>query len=105
MIRGIVALFTSGLIFTPQVLLGIILGFVFGIKLEIEQIKEIYKMPAFYLIIFVFFAIYVYLFKLTYKNSHGDIDWGDNFLRIIGYSAMFFLANLLTLSFVYAFFM
>lgn len=105
MIRGIIALFTSGLIFAPQVLLGIILGIVFGIKFEFAQIKQIYQTPLFYLTVFVFVAIYVYFFKLTYKNSRRDIDWGDNLLRIFGYCLMFFTANILTLSFMYSFFM
>ena len=105
MIRGIIALFTSGLIFTPQVLLGIISGFIFGTKLDIEQIKQIYKLPVFYITVFVIISVYVYLFKRTYKNARGDIDWGDNLLRVIGYYLMFFLSNILTLLLIYSFFM
>jgi len=104
-IKGIIALFSSGLILAPQVLFGIILGIFFGSRLEIEQIKEVYEAPAFYLAVFFLVSIYVYLFKLTYKNSRGDIDWVDNFFRVIGYCLMFFLANLLTLCFIYSFFM
>lgn len=105
MIRGIIALFTSGLIFTPQVLFGIVLGIIFGTKMDIEQVKQIYQTPAFYVSVVVILSLYVYLFKLTYRNSRRDIDWSDNFFRVIGYCLVFFLSNILTLSFIYSFFM
>ena len=105
MIRGLIALFSSGLIFAPQVLFGIISGLIFGAKLTIEQIKDIYCSPIFYITVFSALSLYVYMFKLTYKNRRGAIDWGDNFLRVIGYCAMFFISNAMTISFMYTFFM
>ena len=104
MIRGLLALFSSGLIFAPQVLAGILLGLFFGSKLSIDQIKNIYCNHNFYICVFLFVGIYVFSFKRTYKNSRGDIDWQDNLLRIIGYCAMFFIANIAAISFVYMLF-
>lgn len=105
MIKGIIALFSSGLILAPQVLSGIIFGLLFSTKLKLEQIYSIYKNPAFYLLILIFISAYVFTFKKTYKNSRGDIDWNDNIMRIIGYCGMFLITNVLTISFVYTLFM
>ena len=105
MIKGIIALFSSGLILAPQVLSGIILGFYFSIKMQMEQIKEIYRLPTFYAAVIFLVAVYVYFFKLTYKNDRGDIDWVDNIMRVFGYTMMFFIANICTIAFVFALFM
>lgn len=104
MIRGLLALFSSGLIFAPQVLAGIILGLFLGAKLPLEQIKSIYCNQNFYICVFFFIGLYVFIFKRTYKNSRGDIDWQDNLLRIFGYCAMFFISNIMAISFVYMLF-
>lgn len=101
MIKGIIALFSSGLILAPQVLVGIILGLYFGAELKPEQIKAIYCNYHFYTMVVALVAIYVFSFKRTYKENSDDIDWQDNLLRVLGYSAMFFVANILAISFIY----
>ena len=101
MIKGIIALFSSGLILAPQVLVGIVLGLYFGAELKPEQIKAIYCNYHFYTMVFALVAIYVFSFKRTYKENSDDIDWQDNLLRVLGYSAMFFVANILAISFIY----
>ena len=54
MIKGIVALFTSGAIFNPMVLLGIICGIGAMVRLDEEAIRALVTNYHFYLLIVVF---------------------------------------------------
>ena len=100
--KGLISLFTSGKIFSPQVLFAVILGFILGTKLKIEQIMQIYASFEYYVMVFCTVGIYVFIFKQVHKNAEGDIDWGETVLRWIGYSLVFLLANMLTVSFVFS---
>ena len=103
--KGLISLFTSGAIFTPQVLCGVLLGFIFGFKLEIEQIMQIYASPEYYIMVFSAVGIYVFLFKRVSKDAEGDISWGETVLRFLGYFLIFLMANFLTVSFIFSFLM
>lgn len=103
--KGLITLVTSGAVFAPQVLFGVILGIIFGINLKIEQIIQIFSYFEYYVTTFCIVGIYVFLFKRVKKNEEGDTEWKETIVRLIGYFLMFLLANLLTVSFVFSFLM
>ncbi len=100
MIKGILALFTSGAILNPMILFGIFTGFLFSWKLTGEQIMELYFNPRFYALIFLVATGYTFLFKKIYKQGGYELDTGACWIRVVASMGRFFLSNLLSLSFV-----
>lgn len=99
MIKGIIALFTSGLITNPMVILGIILGAVFYGLLDADSIFKIYKTPSFYGVALMIACGYVLGFRRVY-TSDGDTDWTETSLAIAGSVFKFVLSSLLMISFI-----
>lgn len=100
MIKGLLALFTSGIFFHPMVLSGIILGGVVSSKFESEQIYSYLQFPYFYIAAVVWAIVYTLLFAKVYKDGGVGVDKSSTFVRIIGNAARFILAFFLTLAFV-----
>ena len=99
MIRGIIALFASGVMTNPMVLLGILLGGVCYSFMDGHQIFQLYKMPLFYGIALLLAMIYVLGFRRVY-TTEGTTDWFETFLAVLGAFLRFIFASLLMLSFV-----
>lgn len=99
MIKGILALFTSGILTNPMVLLGMIVGSVMYASLDGSEIFQMYKRAYFYGIAFLCSVIYVVGFRRTYKEN-GDTDWTETSLSVIGGVFKFVLASLLMMSFI-----
>ena len=100
MIKGLISLFTSGIIFSPMVLLGIICGFFSIIKLSSEHIRTIIFDYKNYLILVIVTGIYVLAFKKIYKDGGLELDWIAIFLRILAESVKFLIAYVLSMAFV-----
>ena len=49
MIKGLIAIFTSGILFRPMVLLGVIIGTVSMVTLDNNQLKIMYTTPLLYI--------------------------------------------------------
>lgn len=100
MIKGIMALFTSGAILNPMVLSGIILAIYCMIKLDAEQMRGLFGDYHLYaLVAFVSFA-YTFVFKKFYKDDGINLDYVSMVLSAIGGIAKFVLACGLTVSFI-----
>ena len=100
MIKGIIALFTSGIIFNPMVLLGIIFGFLFDIFLSYEEIlSKVYKNPHFYLLGAIFAGLYVYFIKPTYTEGGRSYDWAAMGLSLVFSTIKFVIASVLAIAF------
>ena len=99
MIRGIVALFASGLLTNPLVLLGVITGSLFYAFLSANEIYLIYKTPAFYGISLLLVCSYILGFRRVYQEN-GKTDWKETFLAIIGGLFKFVVASVLMISFI-----
>jgi hypothetical protein len=99
MIRGIVALFTSGILTNPMVLLGIIVGSCFYGILDGSEIFQIYKNCYFYALAFLLSCIYVIGFRRIYKKN-GDTDWFETLISVGVGVFKFVLASLLMMSFI-----
>lgn len=59
MIKGIISLFTSGAIFNPMVLLGILLGVLCDVGLSGEEIKELFTDYNLYLLALLVSGLYI----------------------------------------------
>lgn len=99
MIRGIVALFSSGILTNPLVLLGILFGSLFYAFLSANDIYQIYKTPAFYGLALILACGYIIGFRRVYKEN-GDTDWGETTLAVIGGIFKFVIASILMISFI-----
>ena len=53
MIKGIMALFSLGIIFDPFVLLGIVLGFFVALTPDTEILEKLFKQGSFYALLFL----------------------------------------------------
>lgn len=99
MIKGILALFTSGIMTNPMVLMGIILGSVFYSFLDGPEIFQIYKKPSFYGIALILSCIYVLGFRRVYTED-GETDWFETLLAIAVGVFKFVLSSALMISFI-----
>ncbi len=100
MIKGILALFRSGLIFNPMVLLGIVLGFLSMATLEGAMLKALYTNYSLYLLMLIVAGFYVYFFKCIYKEGGYDVDWKETLLSMFGHFLMLVISFILSMLFV-----
>ena len=82
MFKGFLALFTTGIIFNPAVLLGGLAGIALYVFLDGEQLKIVYAHYHIYLLFFIFSAGYVYFLKPILKDNARDTDWKATFAAI-----------------------
>lgn len=101
MIRGIISLFTSGAIFNPMVLLGIICGIGSIIRLNADEIKSLATDYHFYLLIALVSFGYVFGFKKEYKEGGIDLNYTAMAFTSIWGIVKFILAYFLSMSFVF----
>ncbi|MBE6444645.1 MAG: hypothetical protein E7019_01105 [Alphaproteobacteria bacterium] len=100
MIKGIISLFTSGTIFNPMILLGIICGIISINKFEPEQIKSVFYSPNIYVLVGFASFLYTFIFKREYKENSIDLNYAAMLFTIFGGIIKFFLAYVLSMSFV-----
>ena len=100
MIKGIVALFTSGAIFNPMVLLGIICGIGAMVRLDEEAIRALVTNYHFYLLIALVSFGYALGFHKEYKEGGIDVDYVATVFTAVWGIAKFILAFALSMSFV-----
>ena len=100
MFRGLISLFTSGAIFSPLVLLGIISGIYSITHFVPEQIRALaMNWHTYALIVFISF-VYVFGFKKIYQEGGVRLDMGAMILAILANTAKFILAFFLSMSFM-----
>ena len=100
MIKGLISLFTSGIIFTPMVLLGVISGAYAVINMSPEDIRSLMSNPLFYAGVFGVAAVYTFVFAKIYTEGGISIDWTSTGLRVIWNFVRYLMAFVLTMSFV-----
>lgn len=101
MIKGIISLFTTGAIFNPLVLLGIICGIASIIRLSSDEIKALVTNYHFYLLIALVSFGYVFGFKKEYKEGGVDLNYAAMVFTAIWGIVKFILAYFLSMSFVF----
>lgn len=100
MFKGIIALFTSGAIFNPFVLLGIFSGAFAVIKLKSETIRSLFGYPEFYGAVAFLAVVYTVIFAKVYKDGGIETDWKATTMRMVGNFVRYFLSFVLTMSFI-----
>lgn len=100
MLKGIAALFRSGLIFNPMVLLGIILGFVSMGTMSDEQLHAFYTNYHLYLLMLLIAGLYVYFFKRTVIPNRDETDWKLTSQTIVGHFLMFVVSFIFSMLFI-----
>lgn len=100
MIKGILALFRSGLIFNPMVLIGVSLGFVSMARLDAVMLKALYTNYSLYALMFMVALGYVYFFKCVYVEGGYEIDWKETLLSAFGHFLMLVISFIFSMLFV-----
>ena len=100
MFKGIAALFKSGLIFNPMVLLGILLGFVSMGTMSDEQLHAFYTNYHLYLLMLLIAGLYVYFFKRTVIPNRDETDWKLTSQTIVGHFLMFVVSFIFSMLFI-----
>lgn len=100
MIKGLIALFTSGAIFNPLVLLGVFSGIFAITRLKPEVIRDLFGDFHFYGAVAFIAAIYTVLFAKIYKEGGEEVDWAATSGRIVWNFVKYFLAFILSMSFI-----
>ena len=83
MFKGFLALFTTGLIFKPMLLLGVIVGVGAYIGLDGERLKVLYTDWHLYTLFFLIAALYTYFFRKTYLENSYAVDWKETVKTMI----------------------
>ena len=100
MIKGILALFRSGLILNPMVFLGILIGFIAMATLDDDMLRLLYTSFSLYLLMFIIASAYVYFFKLVYFQGGRKVDWKETILSMVGHFLMFVISFICSMLFV-----
>lgn len=74
MIKGLIAIFTSGILFRPMVLLGVIIGTVSMVTLDNNQLKIMYTTPLLYIGLYAIALIHSLTFgRIFYKTGRTNV--------------------------------
>ena len=93
-------MFTSGIIFSPMVLLGIISGICCIIQMEPEKIRLLFLDARFYTGVVVVSAIYAIVFAKVYREGGNEVDWTATFMKAVWGIVRYLVAFVLSMSFV-----
>lgn len=83
MIKGLLALFRSGVIFDPFVLMGILLGLITALSGNEEAMKQLYNGNSLYLLVLLLSILYNYFIKKEYKDDGERVDYVKMIFNII----------------------
>ena len=100
MFKGLRALFTSGLIFNPMVLLGVISGIVSYVKFEAEKIVLLFSQPSFYGVVLLASLLYTCFFARVYKEGSVSVDWVSTTWNVAANSLKYLAAFVLAMFFI-----
>ncbi|MBE6453282.1 MAG: hypothetical protein E7017_00135 [Alphaproteobacteria bacterium] len=100
MFKGIIALFTSGIIFNPFVMMGIGCGVWAIINLPPEDIRTLFLDCRLYIIVAIVAVIYTFLFAKIYKQGGRYIDWNSTMWLAVWNFVRYFISFVLAMSFV-----
>ena len=99
MIKGIIALFSSGTILNPMVWIGVMGGLFLSYRYGFEGIYDILEDYNFYLIAVAIAFVYTFAFRIVYKVYSNTIDWSGTFGRFVGHCGMILLSTILSIVF------
>jgi len=100
MLRGLKALFMSGLFWDPMVLLGIVIGSLLYFNFEYEQIEAVYFDFRFYALAAVIGVLYNFSFRPVYKRGGRGIDYQYTTVNAVLAFIRLVLSSVLVMSFI-----
>ena len=101
MIKCILALFSSGIIFRLPVLCGIIVGFYLMFTHSDNEIFSAFHNPHLYFFGLSVCIIYAFFFKPIYKTGGGIIDWHATFYSLFGHFISYVVAVIFSCLFIF----
>lgn len=99
MIKGLIALFTSGIIFNPLVLFGIISGFWCITHKEPNEIRELFFDMRLYAFVAICAMVYTFVFAKIYNGETMKVDIKSTVGLAVWNFAKYFIAFILSMSF------
>ncbi len=100
MLKGIQALFTSGILLDPFVLLGLVLGGFCYFDLSYDQITMIYLDYRFYALVLMLAIIYNFAFRPVYYRGGVTIDTKRTAASVVSSVLKFVMSSLLMMAFI-----
>lgn len=101
MIKGLIALFSSGIIFRLPVLSGVILGLIMMFTLSDEQILAVFHNPLLYVFGLIISFIYAFVIKRVYHKGGSIVDWRATFYSVFGHFVSYVAAVIFSCLFVF----
>ena len=100
MIKGIIALFTSGIIFRLPILTGILIGMVMMFTLSDAQIFAVFHNPLLYIFGIVISFLYAFTFRVYHKGGT-SVDWRATVYSIFGHFISYVIAVIFSCLFIF----
>ncbi len=101
MIKGFLALFTSGIIFRLPILTGIMIGIFMMFNLSDDQIFEVFYNPLFYIFGLIVSFIYAFTLKRIYHKGGTTVDWRATTYSIFGHFVSYVAAVIFSCLFIF----
>lgn len=101
MIKGLIALFSSGIIFRLPILIGIVIGIVMMVSLSDEQIWAVFRNPLLYFFGLLVSFLYAFLLKRVYYKGGTIVDWRATFYSVFGHFISYVAAVIFSCLFVF----
>ena len=83
MLKGILSLFTSGMVLNPMFLIGLAGGAYMSYYFDPEKIYSIFFDYKIYALAVAVGFIYTFLFNRVQKGYSGAVDWAETFKQFI----------------------
>lgn len=93
MIKGLIALFVSGIIFNPVVLLGIIIGAFCAVRFDLEQIFVIFRSFSFLGLAILVSLIYNFTLNKRFQDDEITPDYKEILKNTLKSAALFYIAS------------
>lgn len=101
MIKGLMALFTSGIIFRLPVLVGVVIGVVMMFTLSDEQIMAVFHNPLLYCAGLLISIFYAFVIKRVYHKGGSTVDWRATTYSVFGHFVSYVMAVIFSCLFVF----
>lgn len=84
MLKGFLALLSTGIIFKPMLLLGVIIGISAYVGLDGDHLRILYTDWHLYVFFLILASVYAYFFKKTYWGNTYSVDWKETSKTALG---------------------
>lgn len=100
MFKGVIALFKSGIIFDPFVLLGIGLGLTYAFSSDKEVMENLFNSNSLYLLVVMLAFLYNFFIKKVFKEDGISFDYPRFIWNIVKSFAKFMISCVFSILFM-----